>query len=118
MRREVRDCRLFHGAKRPNFIPTTPIEQQFLGKQRLVLDDTYLGLMTPKIAAAIRIQKFSNRAKMTPLITINADPRANTALLPMESATRVRKKLITTSPARVKVMNRPMRSSGMSSEDK
>lgn len=79
---------------------------------------TYLGLITPRTAAARRIQKLSNKAKMTPLPTIKVEPNRRTALRPIASAKRVRKKLITTSPTRVKVIKRPIWASEIPNEDR
>lgn len=74
--------------------------------------------MTPNTAAASKIQKFPNSAKMTPLQAIRIDPSDNTALRPIESANKVRKKLITTSPTSVRVINKPMRSSEIPMADR
>ena len=78
----------------------------------------HLGLITPTMLAVTKIQKLPLIANTTPLTLIRNAPAIRTFLLPKPSAKRVRKKLMTTSPRRVNVMNRPMRASDTSRLDR
>ena len=80
--------------------------------------DPYLGLITPNILAAARIQKLLATAKTTPDPLIKAAPTASVLLRPKPSATSVKSRLTTTSPSRVSVMKSPMRASDTPRLDK
>jgi len=65
-------------------------------------------LITPKMAANSRSQKFSNMAKTIPLEIINKEPPIKTFRRPTRSAMRVRYVPRKTSPRSVRVMKRPI----------
>ena len=81
---------------------------QLLAHRRHERATSYLGLITPNMLAATKTQKFPLMANTTPLALINPAPNINIRRLPNPSATRVRRKLMTTSPSSVNVMKSPI----------
>jgi hypothetical protein len=68
----------------------------------------YLGLMTPAMLAASKIQELLLVANPTPFISMRRDPRQRIVQRPMQAAVRLVKKPITTSTTKVTDMNRPI----------